>query len=132
MNARDDLADHILRLAIYQGREGDVTTAEERDSQDYLHCQNAADAILAAGYVKPRTITTVEELAELDGGTIIRAVKSEHNPHGLCFEKYGKEWLALDPADREDGEVTIPHTAVLRFYGAHSITVLFTPDEGQA
>lgn len=47
---RDKLADIILRLAIYQGREGSVTTAEERDSHDYLCCQNAADAILSDGW----------------------------------------------------------------------------------
>ena len=52
MSGRDDLADQILRLAIYEGREGSVTTAEERDSETYLHCQNAADAILAAGWRK--------------------------------------------------------------------------------
>lgn len=50
---RDKLADLILSLAVYQGREGVGVTAHDRDSVDYLHCQNAADAILAAGYSKP-------------------------------------------------------------------------------
>lgn len=121
---RDELADLIAAAVedhIYNA--GDVPP-----SLTPMVASAAADAVLAAGYRKPRTVTTVEELDALVGGTIIRTVKSKHNPHGLCFEKYGKEWLALDPADREDGETTIPSGAVLRFYWAHSITVLFTPE----
>jgi len=115
---RDELADLLmsdeLHESAYYGR--DYALAE-------------ADLVLAAGYRKPRTVTTVEELDALVGGTIIRTVKSEHNPHGLCFEKYGKEWLALDPGDRDDGEETIPSGAVVNWYGQHSITVLFTPGD---
>lgn len=43
---RDRIADLILSLAVYGGREGTGVTDEDRDSAEYTDCQNAADAIL--------------------------------------------------------------------------------------
>lgn len=43
------------------------------------------------------------------------------------FERVGKEWLELDPSDRDDGEQTIPSAAIFRVY-KHGVFVLFTPD----
>jgi hypothetical protein len=36
-------------------------------------CRGAAEAVLKAGYRKPRTITTVEELNALPIGTVVRS-----------------------------------------------------------
>ena len=61
MSERDELADLLMSDALndvaYYGR--DYALAE-------------ADAILAAGYRKPRTVTTVEELDALPFETVIR------------------------------------------------------------
>src|SRR5690348_5119622 len=43
---RDHIADLILALAVYRGREGAAVTDEDRDGADYADCQTAADAIL--------------------------------------------------------------------------------------
>jgi hypothetical protein len=52
---------------------------------DYISPWNAAGIILRAGYRKPRTITTVEELDALPAESVIRA-----DP-GLIYEKYADE-----------------------------------------
>lgn len=41
-----DVADVIMNRAIYQDREGQGMTAFDRESDDYLYCQNAARTIL--------------------------------------------------------------------------------------
>lgn len=46
------LADLILIHAVYRGTINNVSD-ELRDDADYLDCQNAADAIRAAGFVSP-------------------------------------------------------------------------------
>lgn len=51
--------------------------------------QGAADAILAAGYRKPRTVTTVEELDALPEGTIIL----DTDPDALVTD--GTAWRSL-------------------------------------
>lgn len=57
---RDDLAELILDVGEYiPGSHAD----------DYISPTRAADAILAAGYCKPRTITAVEELDALPEGS---------------------------------------------------------------
>ena len=59
-----------------------------------------ADAILAAGYVKPRQVTTVEELDALPAGTIVRDSK------GFAWQKYRRPISnnpAWFPATRDDG-----------------------------
>jgi hypothetical protein len=42
----DRVADVILALAVQEGREGDVVTSADRDSESYWHCQQAAQEIL--------------------------------------------------------------------------------------
>lgn len=41
------VADLILSISVWEGREGSGVTSEDRDSETYLHCQEAARAILA-------------------------------------------------------------------------------------
>ena len=61
-NARDELAEIIQDCGEYiPGSHAD----------DYVSPDKAADAILAAGYRKPRTITTAEELDDLTYGTAV-------------------------------------------------------------
>jgi hypothetical protein len=64
MSERDELAKLLFTLPV-SDRGGD--TAPEIINL----CDEAAQAILAAGYNKPRTVTTVEELDALPEGTTI-------------------------------------------------------------
>jgi hypothetical protein len=68
MSARDELAELI------RGLDGPAT----------LGGPEVADAILAAGYRKPQTITTAEELDTLGVGTVIRTAKAVVYEKG-CF-----------------------------------------------
>jgi hypothetical protein len=68
MNDRDELADIIAPELPDVDIHGEVS-------------RGIADVILAAGYRKPRIITTVEEAAALPEGTIIRSPKQ-----GYIFE----------------------------------------------
>jgi len=61
MNAPDELAEVIYKARWVDGIK-DVTVAADA---------GIANAILAAGYSKPRTITTVEELDALPYGSVV-------------------------------------------------------------
>jgi len=63
MNATDELAEVIYKARWVDGIK-DVTVAADA---------GIANAILAAGYSKPRTITTAAELDALAEGVILRA-----------------------------------------------------------
>lgn len=70
MTAREDLANRIADLTVNGGSLGDVLRVHHNESGDevpvFVGDQRTADALLAEGYrPPPRTITTVEELAEL-------------------------------------------------------------------
>ena len=77
--SRDELADLILCVVAYEGREGETVTAEDRDSHEYLNCQKAAEAILSAGY---RKIT-------LDNATVTRAARDAWR-HVVTFPGGGR------------------------------------------
>ncbi|AZG43470.1 hypothetical protein [Gordonia insulae] len=86
------------------------------------------------------TVDTVEELDALPVDTVIRAEEVRHfasgRPHviGKYFEKWGgDQWIDMDPADRNDGEDTVPSDLILRYYakGGRCI-VLFRPDGGES
>jgi hypothetical protein len=72
MNDRDELAE-----LIRSKRKPWVTNTEHWQMED-----EQADAVLAAGYRKPRTITTVAELAALSPGTRFLA-------HGIFYTRVG-------------------------------------------
>ena len=76
MSARDDLA-RIVNIGW--GSDGEY---EALDSTDYA----IADAVLAAGYSKPRIVTTVDELEALPVGSVVRGV-DEH----FVFERYASD-----------------------------------------
>ena len=83
MSARDELArvvdDHRWVGTIYTKDRPYECVCGERTND---HGAHRADAILAAGYRKPRTVTTKEELDALPSETIIRC-----EPHGPNLEK---------------------------------------------
>lgn len=77
MSARDELVQIIC-----EGRAAWVTDLAQRKSEEYQ-----ADAILAAGYSKPRTITTIDELDALPDRSLIET------RGGVVFQKYAG-WFA--------------------------------------
>jgi hypothetical protein len=81
----------------------------------------AADAILAAGYRKPRTITTAEELDALPVGSIVAMIGSEpDSPAVACRAVRGWQFLGDDPERRYLSSSLMP--------SAEPITVLFEPE----
>lgn len=74
MNERDELAEIVGNSLV------------TRNSP-----KQTADEILAAGYRKPRTITTVEELDALPVGTIIL----DSDPDA-CMKVEGGRWRSID------------------------------------
>ena len=111
MSARDDLA-RIVNIGW--GSDGEY---EALDSTDYA----IADAVLAAGYSKPRIVTTVDELEALPVGSVVRGV-DEH----FVFERYASDavlgrnwWTSGEWSTYSADQITLP------------AYVLFTP-EGEA
>ena len=76
-SARDELAEIIDRDVHYYG----IGTFD---------VVAAADAILAAGYRKPRTITTVEELDALPERSVVRDATTD------VLERLGGRWYCGD------------------------------------
>ena len=76
------------------------------DRKRVSDCYDApADAILAAGYRKPRTITTEAELHELQDGSAVSADGDVHIKNGRWVDRLGEfspAWLLL-----EMGTVTV-------------------------
>ena len=77
MRARDDLAQELfIGDNFRQPREQSIADweyfhAEGTSRGRVEHYEVMADAILAAGYSKPRTITTAEELDALPVGSVV-------------------------------------------------------------
>jgi len=89
-----------------------------------------ANQILAAGYRKPRSVTTAEELDAQPEWTMIRVVKRKGHQFATCFEKVGSNrWMALDPTDKSDGEDLWDAQIIVRFN--EDITVLYVPEEAR-
>lgn len=71
---RDELADEIAGHPIGSGHYSTTVGVDE--------AREIADAILAAGYRKPRTITTAEAVASLPAGTVVRDAHSSLHERG--------------------------------------------------
>ncbi len=67
----------------------------------------AADAILAADYRKPRTITTAEELGDVVDGTIARGVTDGRSYYTLQFTDDGF-WSQMGCDDIWESEQMFP------------------------
>lgn len=105
MSARDELAEAIAGYRIGEGYYAvDV---------GYSEAQAIADDLIAAGYRKPRTITTVKELVALPNSAVIRDRAKD------VAEKRGGLWCQYETSDMTDSQMA-------KFLPA---TVL---DEGQA
>lgn len=118
-DAKNELATAVLELlnrAAQIGTPGRAITAHV-----------VARGLTADGWSKPRMVTSTVELMALPLGSLIRALLHGNQSPGTVFERVGKEWLELDPSDRDDGEQTIPSAAIFRVY-KHGVFVLFTPD----
>jgi hypothetical protein len=98
MSARDELAKLLFQQNVSNAA---APTAPEI----IMLCEYAADAILAAGYRKPRTITTEAELHALRDGSAVSAAGDVHIKNGRWMDRLGEfspAWLLL-----EMGVVTI-------------------------
>lgn len=82
MSARDELAT-IVHKRICEDSLSDCL-------EDGGYCVKASSEILAAGYSKPRTITTVEDLDALGVGAVVRSY--------IC-NVYIKDYDLYNPAD---------------------------------
>jgi hypothetical protein len=103
MNSRDELAGVIDNVNDVIG-----LFTDERNK--------IADAVLAAGYVKPRVITTVDELDALPDGSVIQA----NNGKGAAAIREDRQWYMPNPFykwEYDSAKVTLP------------AIVLFEPDE---
>ncbi len=74
---REELEDAIARAAYNynpdRGRDGNDVPFEQGDtSYEKSEAKVVAEALIAAGYRKPRIITTLDELYALPSGTVIR------------------------------------------------------------
>lgn len=81
----------------------------------------------AQGWSKPRTVDSIEELEALPIGSLIRAVRRPGLTFGTVYEKTGREWLELDPGDRDDGDHTTPPGWIVNGHEG-GILVLFIPE----
>jgi len=83
MNARDELAEVVSQALADVTGIFDTSTEEDK---------GMADHILAAGYSKPRTITTAEELDALGYGAVFR------DDNGRLWEVEGIGYGGVDKA----------------------------------
>ena len=109
MSARDELASVIVEA---YGENPDMCPCE----QD----MDAADAVLAAGYRKSRTITTAEELEKLPYGS---AVQTSDESDTVVLKDRGAFF-------RNQSGCELPATDLWR-YGTRPFTVLYSPEPGQ-
>jgi len=109
MSERDEIEKIILET--YQTDFGVPVTGTFKD---------CADAVLAAGYRKPRTITTMEELNALPVGSVFR---DPDGSVGELADGYTGDvprvilWCGIDHPDTPDPSLNLP------------ATVLYTPEE---
>jgi hypothetical protein len=117
MSARDELA-----LELFIGDNGNQSREQSIEDWHWLnehahlrgrteHYGVMAAHILATGYRKPRTITTVEELDALPGGSLILDALN------YCREaaklKDGNVWRSMGPASvRSSGQLPLPVTVL--------------------
>lgn len=105
MSERDELAEIIQDCGEYiPGSHAD----------DYVSPNKAADAILAAGYRKPRIITTAEELDALPVGSVVL----DNDGYGEVYQKAarrpaGIKWYETGYAIHWDSlELNLPATVL--------------------
>lgn len=104
---RDELAE-LIATAEYPNL--DPPWAERKDrSPVKWYSRKYADVLIAAGYRKPRTIRTVEELDALDADSVLRT------KHGTLYTKgrdrdvllSGVGWFTISDAIAEEQSFTV-------------------------
>lgn len=102
MSDRDEIAQIIMSPRMATNMSGDRQRA-------------IADDILAAGYRKPRTVTTIEELEALPGNSVVR-----DNGVGYVWDKADGElwWRAGVDDEYHADKIKLP------------ATVLYVPEAG--
>ncbi|WP_285240084.1 hypothetical protein [Pseudarthrobacter sp. MEB009] len=104
-DARDELQSLIedaVESAIYN-------SADAPPSLTGIVASHATDAVLAAGYSKPRTISTVEELDALPEGSIIL----DGEPDALLKTSMGNWRSLMDPESSYGSKyIILPATVI--------------------
>jgi hypothetical protein len=95
---RDELADILLSDAL-----------RNSDAYGREYALAEADVILAAGYRKPRTVTTVAELDALPAGSVIRESLL------VCIKWGSGSWGTFSGDSYDSSRIDLP------------VTVLYTP-----
>lgn len=111
-NERDELAEIVYDAWRHE---------EPRDTAEI-----AADAILAAGYRKPRQVTTVEELDALPIRSIVAAITHSRNvPIVIVFQR-GSNWDGGDGWCTPEAIGQIPSEKVFEFIALNGLPTVFT------
>ena len=117
---RDELA-QIAYLNMYTDPTSPrIQPLNERTESEIGRHYRAADDILAAGYRKPRTITTVEELDALPDEALVRSDFGVIHEKRVEFDTGRVVWTCPGDTDEHTaGKITLP------------ATVLYTPEAAE-
>jgi hypothetical protein len=124
MSARDEMA-----LELFIGDNFNQSREKSLADWEYFHAEakfqgriehyfSMADAILAAGYRKPRTITTAEELDALLDGAVVMGFDDDMDQ--LVSRKLSGIW---EQSGTNDGWQS---AGIIQWHG--SVTVLYEPE----
>lgn len=93
-------------LAVLAAQRNGV--AEVLEASRGLPLEDQANALIAAGYAKPRTITTFEELDTLPDGAVI--VDGEKNAHRALKRTDGTNWWNASLTYIDSTAIALPAT----------------------
>lgn len=115
MSARDELADLIASVTI-DTKSGDVLRVHpDGETPVFEGDQRTADALMAAGYTKPRAITAVADLSELGRtATVLDAsgcVWVNDGDHAQPWASFAEDPQG-GPVWADDGELALPATVL--------------------
>ena len=137
MSARDELALDIFLADNSNIPEGELLKAWDEEAghlRPYAH--GIADGLIAKGYSKPRTITTVEELDALPRGSVVACISHILNlPVTFVFQRgshnaMGYGWTTPDTPGQIESADVFEFVALNGYLTI--FTVLVEPDFGAA
>jgi hypothetical protein len=103
MSERDELFD--ISRAVIDGELGILVNGSDIDNT----ADSLSYAILAAGYSKPRTITTAEELENLPNASILLAGTHIYRKDRGALDEIGLGLLGYQEVLAEEGALTLIH-----------------------
>lgn len=105
MNNRNELAKLLFIADNHAAKWGEKEwELLKEDSRNMQYVYDMADAILAAGYSRPRTVSTVAELDALPEGAVILAEST-----GDSYQKnHEDEWFIWGGGGRDAADVDLP------------------------